>query len=228
MSRVPGLAPENLLANSIKSVLGAQQFTALQSQARKCGHVKALRIEVTAAGGKQEFDRLCHGRDGIFIAEFEPTTGAHSLDPSLADTHLRIPLSYLELGVDLAELSRLTAEKIRKLSGFSRVMVYRFDDDWNGEVIAEAAGASPVSYLGLHLPASDIPAQARALFLVNPVRAIADVYSSPTPIVPATGPLSGKPLDLTLSVLRSASPVYIEYLRNMGVGASMTISIIVK
>jgi chemotaxis family two-component system sensor kinase Cph1 len=106
-------------------------------------------------------------------------------------------------------------------------MVYRFDAEWNGEVIAEALAPRTVSYLGHRFPASDIPAQARQLFLVNPLRAIADTGSAPVPIVPEIGPLTRKPLDLSRSFLRSASPVHIEFLRNWGVQSSMTASIIV-
>jgi light-regulated signal transduction histidine kinase (bacteriophytochrome) len=114
-------------------------------------------------------------------------------------------------------------------------MVYRFDPEWNGEVIAECCGnpipdplgSQPTSYLGLHFPASDIPPQARRLFVTNPVRAIADIGSEPVPLVPVIGPLTGRPLDMTHTFLRSPSPVHVEYLRNMGVAASLAISIVV-
>jgi len=112
-------------------------------------------------------------------------------------------------------------------------MVYRFDAQWNGEVIAETRCVpDPVdflhySFLGLHFPAEDIPAQARQLFLTNPVRTIADIESTPVPIVPQLSPSTGRALDLTYSVLRSVSPVHVEYLRNMGVRSSLTLSIIV-
>ena len=135
----------------------------------------------------------------------------------------------METASDISELARLAASEVRTLSGFDRVMIYRFDDQWNGEVIAEAMGVSPVSYYGLHFPATDIPPQVRRLFLMNPLRTIADVASAPVPIIPEIdlGPLTGKPLDLTNSVLRSASPIHLEYLRNMDVQSSMTVSIIV-
>jgi light-regulated signal transduction histidine kinase (bacteriophytochrome) len=107
-------------------------------------------------------------------------------------------------------------------------MVYRFDEEWNGEVVAEAMGPSPVSYFGLRFPASDIPPQVRRLFLTNPLRAIADVHSMPVPVIPEIGPVTGRPLDLTRSVLRSASPIHLEYLRNMGVASSLTVSILVE
>jgi light-regulated signal transduction histidine kinase (bacteriophytochrome)/CheY-like chemotaxis protein len=104
-------------------------------------------------------------------------------------------------------------------------MVYRFAADGAGEVVAESCRSGIGSFLGLHYPASDIPAQARALYRRNLLRVIADVDARPVPILPELD--GGKPLDLSLSILRSVSPIHIEYLRNMGVAASMSISIIV-
>jgi light-regulated signal transduction histidine kinase (bacteriophytochrome)/CheY-like chemotaxis protein/HPt (histidine-containing phosphotransfer) domain-containing protein len=144
------------------------------------------------------------------------------------DEHIQNPLSRMRSASDIANLARLAAIEIQKLSGFERVMIYRFDDEWNGEVIAEVAGSSPVSYYGLRFPAGDIPAPVRQLFLINPVRAIVDIDVAPVPIVPEIGPLTGRPLDLTRSALRSASPIHLEYLRNMSVRSSLTVSIIVE
>jgi light-regulated signal transduction histidine kinase (bacteriophytochrome) len=115
---------------------------------------------------------------------------------------------------------------VRGLTGFDRVMVYRFDLDESGEVVAEACRPGIGAFKGMHYPASDIPKQARALYKRNLLRVIADVDAVPTPIYPPLD-AQGRPLDLSLSILRSVSPIHIEYLRNMGVGASMSISIIV-
>ena len=98
----------------------------------------------------------------------------------------------------------------------------------DGDVIAESAIPSPVSYLALRFPASDIPAQARRLFLQNRLRAIADVAAGPVPIVPEHSPLTGRPLDLTFSFLRSPAPIHLEYLRNIGVESSLTVSVLVR
>ncbi|AXK73044.1 GAF domain-containing protein [Lysobacter sp. TY2-98] len=117
------------------------------------------------------------------------------------------------------------AAQVRGLTGYDRVMVYRFLPDGTGDVIAEARADDMEPYLGLRFPASDIPPQARALYLRNRVRVIPDVDYEPVPIVPGTVD-DGRPLDLSQHALRSVSPVHLEYLRNMGVGASMSISII--
>jgi light-regulated signal transduction histidine kinase (bacteriophytochrome)/CheY-like chemotaxis protein len=105
-------------------------------------------------------------------------------------------------------------------------MVYRFDESGAGEVVAEAARAGIGSFLGLHYPASDIPVQARALYTRNLFRIIADVDAVSVPVLPERDAY-GRPLDLSMSILRSVSPIHIEYLKNMGVGASLSISIVV-
>ena len=106
-------------------------------------------------------------------------------------------------------------------------MVYRFDEEWNGEVVAEEKEEHLESWLDLHYPASDIPAQSRNLFLKHKVRIISDVNYEPVPISPYLSQITKKPLDLSKSTLRGVSPIHIEYLQNMKVGASLTAAIIV-
>ena len=109
-------------------------------------------------------------------------------------------------------------DQVRLLTGFDRVMMYRFDSNWDGEVIAESREESLDSYLGNRFPASDIPAQARLLYTKNLVRMIADVEAVPVPLVLSGGERAA--VDLSYSWLRSMSPVHVNYLRNMGVKAS--------
>jgi diguanylate cyclase (GGDEF)-like protein/PAS domain S-box-containing protein len=115
---------------------------------------------------------------------------------------------------------------VRMVTGFDRVMAYRFDANWDGEVIAESRVETTSSYLGLHFPASDIPPQARRLYTCNLVREVADVDSQSAAILPVLNPVSKEPLDMSYSTLRSFSPVHIEYLKNMGVKATMSISLL--
>ncbi len=117
------------------------------------------------------------------------------------------------------------AAQVQAVSGYSRVMVYRFLHDDTGEVVAEALDGDLPSYFGLRYPASDIPPQARALYLRNRVRAIADASHVPVPV--HQHPDLAEPLDMSFDVLRTVSPVHLEYLRNMGVAASMSISLVV-
>ena len=127
----------------------------------------------------------------------------------------------------IEQLLAQLATEIRSLTGFDRVMVYRFDRSWNGEVVAEERRADLNPFLGLHYPATDIPAQARRLYTVNWTRLIADVGYEPVHLEPVLDPGTGEPLDLTHSTLRSVSPIHLEYLSNMGVTASMSVSIVI-
>ncbi|MDO9241470.1 MAG: GAF domain-containing protein, partial [Methylicorpusculum sp.] len=135
-------------------------------------------------------------------------------------------LSIFEQDIDIYDYFNRIAVLIRDLTGFNRVMVYRFDINWDGEVIAESRVEEAESYLGLHFPASDIPPQARHLYTLNYIRHIADTSAEPVPVLPVLNPLTGQPLDMSFSSLRCFSPVHREYLRNMGVQASLSISLL--
>ncbi|MBC7397535.1 MAG: GAF domain-containing protein [Bdellovibrionales bacterium] len=127
----------------------------------------------------------------------------------------------------LNKLLANTTQVVSQLTGLDRVMVYQFHEDLHGEVVAESIKPGVQSYLGLHYPASDIPLPARAVFLKTWVRMIPDAESAPVGLIPIVNPKTGKPLDLGVSLLRAVSPVHLEYLANMGVAASLTISLIV-
>lgn len=126
------------------------------------------------------------------------------------------------------ELCAAAASQVRRITGFDRVMVYRFDDQWNGTVVAEDRNDRLPSYLDLRFPASDIPAQARELYRLNRLRLIPNAVYRPVPIVPTDNPQTAAPTDLSFSVLRSVSPVHLEYMQNMGTPASMSISVVVE
>ena len=222
-----GLSTGVVLGHSFEAVLGVEQFQAFRSHLFGNDALTASPLRMRPGGAVHEMDCIVHRHEGVLIVELELREGAYSLEPVNLDTDLRSPLSRMEQAADISDLSQLAASEIERLSGFDRVMVYRFDEEWNGEVIAESMSPSPVSYLGLRFPAGDIPPQARRLFLLNRLRTIVDVAATPAPIVSATGPATGKTLDLTCSCLRSAAPVHLEYLRNMGVQSSLTISIVV-
>ena len=139
-------------------------------------------------------------------------------------------MSYLSAPshADIVNLCRTAAERTRAITGFNRVLVYRFDKDWNGEVVAEDGDGVLPSYFGLRFPASDIPEQARELYRRNRLRLIPTCDYTPVPIEPPANPVDGRPLDLSPAALRSVSPVHLEYMRNMGTAASMSISIVIE
>ncbi len=169
------------------------------------------------------FEVAAHRTEMGLIVEVEPA----ARDDVPLTGIVRAALMRLRECGTVLELCRTAAQEIRALSGFDRVMVYRFDPDWNGEVIAEAKHEDLGTYLGLAFPARDIPAQARRLYTLNPVRAIPDVSYTPAALEPEISPLTSQRVDLSQAALRSVSPVHCEYLRKMGVGASMSVSLLV-
>lgn len=133
----------------------------------------------------------------------------------------------IQTATNIEQLCNAVALQVRALTAYNRVLVYRFDVDWHGEVVGEDSDGVLPSYRGLRFPARDIPAQARELYRANRLRIIPDSDYRPVPLEPAMCPVDGKALDLSCAALRSVSPVHLEYMRNMGTRASMSISIVI-
>ncbi|ADB36171.1 ATP-binding protein [Spirosoma linguale] len=171
---------------------------------------------------------IVHRHDGALIMELEPTSQLYGGLSKPLHTLLSQAMSDIQRSKTLAQLLEKTAQQIKQITGFDRVMIYRFGEDWHGEVVAEAREEHLVPFLGLHYPASDIPRQARELYKINLVRGVADVNEPRVPILPVNVAQYDRPLDLTHANLRAVSPVHIEYLSNMGVRASMSISLLYR
>ncbi len=183
-------------------------------------------IEIVANGRTKGFDGILHRSGRVINLELEPHVKGTVLGFGGFYEKVRDVASRFFNSSDVQETCDIACEEIRKLTGFDRVMIYRFDHDWHGSVIAESINDGVRSYLNHHFPASDIPKQARDLYAVNWLRIIPDVDYQPSPLVPQTNPLTDRPLDLSNAVLRSVSPIHVEYMKNMGLGASMSISIL--
>ena len=178
------------------------------------------------AGGRRATALAQRLRDGGVLLEFE--TG--NLDVHAAgrlQARVQADLEQLGQAGEMQAVCSLLATQVRALTGFNRALVYRFTEAWDGVVVAQDGDGALPSYLGLRFPASDIPRQARELYRMNRVRIIPDADYTPQPIRMATPGPAG-PLDLSASVLRSVSPVHLEYMRNMGTAASMSVSILVE
>lgn len=162
------------------------------------------------------------GQD-LLMVELEP--GEAGRPTAVAD--LAGLIQQIRAARGVSELMGTAAGAVRGITGFDRTLVYRFAEDWHGEVMAESRDPAMPSFLGLHFPASDIPAQARALYQENEIRLIADVDSPVLPLEPVPGPEQGRRRpDLSQCSLRAVSPIHLQYLRNMGVRASLSISVI--
>lgn len=178
---------------------------------------------VDLLGNGNLFDCAIHASGHYTIIEFEPHAEG---DVNRQIALLRPVMSRLEKHEDTGRLLNEAARQLRASLAIDRVMVYRFHGDLSGEVVAEARRDDLDTFHGLRYPKTDIPAQARELYKRNRFRIISDVMAEPVPIEPEMSS-EGEPLDLSMSTLRAVSPIHIEYLRNMGVGASLSISIII-
>ena len=183
-----------------------------------------IRVVLRHADRPALLDGVVRNGDEVMLLELEPSSSPER--DSYLFGALRTAIERIRHSPSIEVACQALATEVRQLSGFDQVMVYRFDGDWNGQVVAEDRLAGMTSYLGHAFPASDIPAQARALYLLNTVRIIPDARYRPSPISPPLNPSNGRPFDLSTTTLRSVSPVHLEYLANMGVAASMSVSII--
>lgn len=184
-----------------------------------------IKLTISIKRKKHVFQGVMHRADGLLVLELEPLP--KDLDSSLGFYYLaKAAAMNVRQAQDFAEMSNLLVQEIRKITGFDRVLIYRFDPDHSGVVIAEAKTHNLESLLGLHYPAFDIPEIPRKLYCKNWLRLIADLEDQPVPLIPFNNPLTQAPLDLSYSTLRSVSKFHIQYLRKMGVSASFSISLI--
>lgn len=214
-----GVTPEEAIGRHLSELVGPEVVANVVD--RDATGVPGPPMEVAEV----DMDVRVHRSGDRMIVELETLTSSDRT--ALTYQTARGAMARLGGTRTVAELAGNLAHEVRALTGFDRVMVYRFDAEWNGEVIAEVRRDDLNPFLGLHYPATDIPAQARRLYTVNWIRLIADIGYTPVPLHPVFDPGSGEPLDLSFSTLRSVSPIHVEYLSNMGVTASMSVSIVV-
>jgi len=208
---------------TLEALVGPQVTHDLRNALANAGNGTraALMPEMFIAG--RRFDVAVHRFKANVIVEFEPSSD--NVEPPLQLA--RAMISRISRINNIDTLVQQAARQIRASLGYDRVMIYQFERDGAGKVVSEAKRADLESFLGQYFPASDIPQQARALYLKNTIRIISSSRYQAVPVEPVLD-LSGEPLDLSFAHLRSVSPIHLEYLRNMGVGASMSISIIVE
>ncbi len=218
-----------LIDRPISDVIGEPQTRMLKKivTSGELQPVKSTVFTVKTGQSLRSFDVVAHRSEGHLILEMEPAPKEEKHDDlqQFYDRLRNFSVNLREADT-LEKLNQTIVNEIRDLTGIDRVKLYKFDENWNGSVIAESKADHMPSYLGLHFPASDIPEQARKLFSKSYLRLICDIHYDPVPIVPTMNPATGNPTDLSLSTLRSVSPVHIQYLDNMKIRASMTVSII--
>ncbi|MGR6429354.1 HWE histidine kinase domain-containing protein [Rhizobium sp. PAMB 3174] len=219
---------QSLMEQPATQLLSAETIHAIRNRLQFLRPKKGVEVvyNVALEGVEDRFDVSLHIGEGRVILEFEKAGALEGVALDVANVRNAID--------QLAEVPSLHAacsqavRFVKMMTGFDRVMLYKFLDDGSGEVMAEARRYDMGTFLNLRYPATDIPRQARALYVENPIRLIADVSDAGAPILAAPIAAGSGPIDLSGSRLRSVSPIHIEYLKNMGVGASMSISVIVN
>jgi len=221
-----GIEPEQLLGQPLNSLLPPEKIDAIAAcLAGDFEQINPLKLSLETQNGEKKFNGIVHALDeNDIILELEPNEGENDLNFIQFSQISKRILLQIQRASNLNELCQIIVQQIRKLTGFDRVMIYQFDKTGEGDIIAEDKIEELGSYLGLHYPDSDIPRQAKYLYTLNLIRSIPQVNYQPITILTLENEQQ-KPLDLSLSILRSVSPLHIEYLQNMGVGATLTISL---
>jgi two-component system, chemotaxis family, sensor kinase Cph1 len=229
VSKLIGRTAEDLIGKSLEDIFDSYQADKLM-QGLAAGNLDLMnpsKVWIRRVGDDYGvFDAIVHrSADGFLVLELEPSLLQENI-PFLGFYHLtRGSINQLEAGANLTQFFQTIVQEVRNVTGFDRVMLYRFDQDNHGEVVAESKLPEMEPYMGLHFPESDIPLPARKMFVSNWIRTIPDATVEPVDIYPPLNPQTHQPTDLTQSILRSPFPCHLEYLHNMGVGSSLTISL---
>lgn len=220
-----------LLQRSVAELLGQpltvlftdQEVTALRHHLEQAKTSAYLRLYYLPTD--QPFEVSLHRQADGLLLELEPQ---EQYLPSVAEMYgqMNTAIASFSAATTLEALLASLAEEVQQLTGFERVMIYRFQPDQSGVVVAEVNHSDRESYLGLHYPATDIPEESRRLFYDSPLRFIGDIHYQPVPLVPTENPLAQAPLDLGRAGLRGVSPPHVQYLQAMGVVSSMTLSLV--
>ena len=223
-----GLKPDVILAQGLGCLLDKVQIERVQFALDSSDPTENNPVRLGLASRQEDllFDGVVHKNDGFSFLELEATIGASQSNFLNFYKSVGKITSQLHASSSLNAMLQEAVSGVRQITGFDRVMIYHFSETGDGQVIAEAKSPDLEPYLGLWYPASDIPVQARRLYCLNPIRSIPRVDYTPVAIVPVINPESRRPVDLSFSTLRSVSPVHCEYLTNMGVSSSMSVSIL--
>lgn len=218
-----GVSPEDLLGQPLSALLSTAVMQALQAALGQDQPLISQEIDLPHAD--HSFWGSFYPQNEIILLELEPKALDQGDDADWQDQVIEVA-AQLDRSKDLTEWAQILTREVQLLLQFDRVMVYRLLPDQSGTVIAEAKPSLLESYLGLHFPATDIPAEARSLFLQSPLRWIPNIHYSPAPLVPAINPITASPLDLSQAWLRGVSPPHVTYLSNMGVASSITLPLV--
>jgi photoactive yellow protein len=226
-----GVGPEAVIGRPLVELLPEEVVAAVRDAlagGALTDPAQPLRLAARLAEGGTSFLATVHLHNGRLVVELERLPGHPEDFGAATPLQAQDAVARLRAATTLAEAAAVVAQEIRSMTGFERVLVYRFDPDWNGEALAESKVPGwTQSLLGLRFPASDIPAQARALYARSPARFVVDRDAVPAAV--RTGPsMANEAIDLSFAQSRALSPVHLEYQRNLGVNGSMSLSVLVE
>ncbi len=231
LTRLLGRAPESVLGSTL-DVLGDDLVDVVRAASPRADELAPLSFHLDVRGDVVAFEGTVHRSGRWTILEFEPKDREHavveplSVPEDILVESIRLGVERISSATSLQSLADATVSIVREVTGYDRVMLYRFDPDGHGKVIGEERDPRLDSFLGHQYPASDIPQRARQLYLRNRLRLLADVYYEPSPLVPRMPPGESADLDMSMCYLRSMSPLHLQYLQNMGVTATLVASIV--
>ncbi|QMU28916.1 GAF domain-containing protein [Adhaeribacter radiodurans] len=226
-----GTTPTELLNRNLADIILPEQMEVIRRKTQQWNIEDRIpeNVSFTINNAEQKFSAVIHTKENYILLELEPNVSpvtSSELDFVHIYQEIMFILAAFKKADSIQKLSQIAVSEIKKLSGFDRVMIYQFDKNWNGSVLAEALEPDMQPYLNLCFPASDVPRNARDLYLKNSFRLIPNREYTPARLVPVLNPISSNFTDLSDCNLRSVANVHLQYLKNMGVQASMSTPIV--
>ncbi|PSB20762.1 histidine kinase, partial [filamentous cyanobacterium Phorm 46] len=222
-----GIYPTELLGKFLQEFVETEEIEAIEKALlEKSNQRNSISLSFKIQNRKSFFQGTLHQSSSALIVELEPVVTPKASNYFNSYHLVQEPIDKIHKTQNLQVLCQTAVAEVRRMIGFDRVMIYQFDATGAGKVIAEDKIESLAPLLGMHYPATDIPPQARNQFSMNLIRFIPDINCQPVELIPDCNPLTGRPLDLGSSLFRTVSPCHAQYLKNMNVGASMTVTLI--
>ena len=224
---ITGISLQALVNSKLSDYIDAGELQKIATTSQKGFSGKIpLTINLLKDQVQQAFHVLMHIKADYIILELQQVESGRSRNFTEVYQDVKYISYALDAATSVQEVCEIAVHELRKLSGFDGVLMYQFDRDWNGTVIAEEKDERLEPYIGQSFPASDVPKQARALYLKNPYRLIPNRDYVQTRLYPVINPISHAFIDLSDCNLRSVPAVHLEYMKNMNIMASMSIRVI--
>ncbi len=222
-----GIQPQELVGNFLHEFVETEEIDAVEKALFENDNQRNfISLSFKSQKRKSFFQGTLHRSNSVLIVELEQVVAPQASNYFNSYHLVQEPIDKINNTQNLRVLCQTAVEEVRRMIGFDRAIVYQFDATGAGKVVAEDKIESLAPLLGMHYPATDIPPQARNQFSMNLIRFIPDINYQPVELIPNCNPLTDRPLDLAFSLLRTVSPCHVQYLKNMNVGASMTVTLI--